>query len=54
MNDPCGHAPFTEHTDSWKIAFFGDYFAKFEGPRIKASFPKFDGDFGGSLWLERR
>ena len=37
----------------WKILFFNDYFAKFEGARIQQSFPQVTGEFGGSLWLER-
>jgi hypothetical protein len=45
---------FLTDNPRWKIVFFNDYFAKFEGARIKAAFPDFNGEFGGSLWLERR
>jgi hypothetical protein len=38
----------------WTIAFFNDYFAKFEWLRIAQSFPGLSGTFGGSLWLQRR
>ena len=44
---------FLSGNPSWKVAFFNDYFAKFEGGRIRQSFPEVSGEFGGSLWLER-
>jgi len=44
---------FLTNNDSWKIAVFNDYFAKFEGPRIAQTFPEFNGNLGASLWLER-
>lgn len=44
---------FLTGNPNWKIAFFNDYFAKFEGARIQQSFPQHTGDFGGSIWLER-
>jgi hypothetical protein len=44
---------FLTENPNWKIAFFNDYFTKFEGARIQQSFPQNTGDFGGSIWLER-
>jgi predicted O-methyltransferase YrrM len=38
----------------WEIVFFNDYFVKFEGARIRATFPQVTDAFGGSLWLRRR
>ena len=37
----------------WRIAFFNDYFVKFEGPRVRQTFPIVTTNFGGALWLER-
>jgi hypothetical protein len=40
--------------DLWRISFFNDYFAKYERERVERSVPRFAGNSGGALWLERR
>jgi hypothetical protein len=45
---------FLTDNPNWEIAFFNDYFARFEGPRVQQTFPQFSGNLGGSLWLRRR
>lgn len=45
---------FLTENPCWEIAFFNDYFAKFEWPRIAQSLPNVAENFGGSLWLRRR
>ena len=45
---------FLTDNPNWEIAFFNDYFARFEAPRIQQTFPQFSGNLGGSLWLRRR
>jgi hypothetical protein len=44
---------FLTNNGDWKIAFFNDYFSKFEAPRVAQAFPAFHGELGASLWLER-
>ncbi len=50
-NEAYGVRAFLTNNANWTILMFSDYFAKFEGPRIKESIPRFDGSFGASLWL---
>ena len=45
---------FLTQNDLWRISFFNDYFAKYERERIERSLPRFAGNAGGALWLERR
>ena len=44
---------FLTDNPHWNILFFNDYFGKFEGDRIRRTFPDFTANFGDSLWLQK-
>lgn len=44
---------FLSGNPHWNVVFFNDYFVKFEGTRIRQTFPNITDGFGGSIWLER-
>jgi predicted O-methyltransferase YrrM len=52
-NEAYGVRAFLTDNPNWKILFFNDYFGKFEGERIRQTFPDFGAHFGDSLWLEK-
>ena len=38
----------------WRVAMFNDYFAKLERDLIESTYPKFNRNPGGALWIQRQ
>ena len=37
----------------WQVAMFNDYFAKLERDLIESTYPKFNRNPGGALWIQK-